>query len=164
MVDESWYRRPPQIPEHTSAGGVIVRREGGRIYVALVREGNLPGYVLPKGRVEPGEALELAARREIAEEAGLADLSLLDELGVWERLNYDRSSWKRTHYFLFLARQPEGEQHRVAWFPIDALPPMFWREQRELLVAQRDRIERLVTAPALAKDKDGNTERGTGNR
>ncbi len=152
MVDESWYRRPPGIAEHTSAGGVVVRRTRGGVQVALVRETGLPAYVLPKGHVEPGESLDRAARREIAEESGLAELRLLGELAVRERLDYQKRGWKKTHYFLFLTPQAHGiptdvlHPYQVAWFPLEALPSMFWPEQRELLDANRDRIFALVAS------------------
>ncbi len=158
MIDESWYRRPPGILEHTSAGGVIVRRAHGQLYVALVREGGLPAYVLPKGHVEPGEALDCAARREIAEESGLTDLTLIDELAVRERLDYQKRSWKTTHYFLFVTRQAKGtptdsaHHSEVEWFPIDALPPMFWPEQRELIEVNRAKITGLVSRRESSTD------------
>ena len=44
---------------------------GGRILVALTREGDMAHYLLPKGGVEKGESLLEAARREIQEEAGI---------------------------------------------------------------------------------------------
>lgn len=137
-IDESWYRKPRGIAEHTSAGGVVVRVVGDQVLVALVRDGDLPGLVLPKGHVEPGESLEDAARREIREEAGLDNVIWLGELGVRERLDFGRTSWKKTHYFVFLADAPvEG---RAEWFSLDALPPMFWPEQRDLLTSHRDDI------------------------
>lgn len=148
-MDDSWYRRPPGMPEHISAGGVVARVEGGRVHVALVREGARFQYVLPKGHVESGEMVEQAARREIAEETGLTDLELLGTLGVRERLDFDRTSWKTTHYFLLVTTQRQGSSahsgHEMTWFPIDALPPMFWPEQRELIESNRGRILELLS-------------------
>jgi len=147
-IDASWYTRPDGIAEHVAAGGVVVRLDDGRIFVALVREGEDEAYVLPKGHVEAGESLEAAARREIREEAGVRDVTSLGELGVRERLNYRRTSWKRTHYFLFLAMRASdpspGGHAGVAWGPIDALPAMFWAEQRDLIEVNRPVIVALV--------------------
>lgn len=151
MIDENWYRRPPDVAAHTAAGGVIVRREGKRLLIALIRESDLQGFVLPKGHVEPGESLEAAARREIREESGLHQLTLLGDVGVRERLDHARKGWKRTHYFLFIIdrsseakSEASGSSSRVHWFPLEALPEMFWPEQRELVETSRDRIAELV--------------------
>ena len=150
MIDESWYKRPPGVSDRTSAGGVVVRREDGQIYVALVGELGLTERVLPKGGVEPGESLEAAARREIEEEAGLSSLELIEKLGIRARLSYDRVCWITTHYFLFVTEQVEGiptdvEHHyELAWYPIGALPAIFWPEQRELIETNRDKIAILI--------------------
>lgn len=147
-IDDSWYRRPPGIAAHDSAGGVVVRIDGDRLLVALQREGTRRAYTLPKGHVESGETIEEAARREIAEEAGLRNLSLLGRLGTRERLDFARTSWKRTHYVLFVALQegaPEPAEFSIEWFPLDQLPEMFWPEQRELIEASRDQIHEAVT-------------------
>ncbi len=144
-IDESWYRKPPGVGEHLAAGGVVVKMIDGDLAVALVHEGELAGYGLPKGHVELNESPEAAARREIREETGLEYLIALGELGVRERLNYTKTSWKRTHYFAFLiAPGHEASIARAAWFPLGALPSMFWPEQRELLVSNRDEIRRRV--------------------
>jgi ubiquinone/menaquinone biosynthesis C-methylase UbiE/8-oxo-dGTP pyrophosphatase MutT (NUDIX family) len=150
-IDDRWYHRRPGVPAHDAAGGVVVRVSASGAEVLLVREGGGPSYVLPKGHVERGETEEAAARREIAEEAGVSDLVLLADLGVRERLNFERTSWKRTRYYLFLSPGPAGAPGHPAaqWHPLDALPPMFWPEQRALLEQERGRIQSLLTKEAV---------------
>ena len=149
MIDESWYKRPSDVSDRTSSGGVVIRIADGQIDVALVGERGLTERVLPKGGVEPGESLEEAARREIEEEAGLSSLKLIEKLGVRGRLSYDRVCWITTHYFLFVTEQVEGiptdvEHHyELGWYPIEALPAIFWPEQRELIETNRDKIVKL---------------------
>lgn len=149
-VDDSWYVRPPGVPERISAGGVVARVVDGCVYVALTREVGLSAYVIPKGGVETGETLEQAAHREILEEAGLGNLTLIEKLGVRERLDVHKKRWIISHYFLFLTDQTLGEPSDVehhydpGWFPLDDLPELFWPEQRELIETNREKIVRLV--------------------
>lgn len=151
LIDKSWYVKTKGILEHTSAGGVIVRLEDKKINIAFVKEKGLSNYVLPKGRVEKGETLEEAALREIKEEAGLTDLKLIGKLGARERLDFEKDFWKITHYFLFITEQKDGiptdpnHKYGVFWFPLDKLPPIFWPEQKELIVENRSKIKRLVS-------------------
>ena len=151
-IDESWYQRLPGMRERVGAGGVVVRREAGRLLVALVRGDGLSGLLIPKGGVERGETVEEAARREIAEEAGLTDLLLLDNLGARERQSYSRDRWQVTHYFLFLTSQIAGaptdprHEYSVEWHPLDALPSMFWPEQRALIEENAARIAQALAA------------------
>lgn len=151
-IDASFYRRPPGVPDRTAAGGVVVRQDGGRLLVALVRERGLAGYVLPKGGVDAGEDLLAAARREVAEEAGLTQLTLVRKLAVQQRLTFRRTAWSTVHYFLYVTDQVEGtptdsEYHDdVWWFPLDDLPPMIWPEQRRLLEEGRDEIAAALCA------------------
>jgi 8-oxo-dGTP pyrophosphatase MutT (NUDIX family) len=150
LIDQSWYHRPAGIPQHVSAGGVVARVESGRIYLAFATERDLTEYVLPKGRVDEGETLEQAARREIEEETGLADLTLLGKLGVKARLDFDKTAWKETHYFLFYTEQAHAtptDSHNhdaLIWLPLDTLTNLFWPEQRELIEENRVNIEREV--------------------
>jgi bis(5'-nucleosidyl)-tetraphosphatase len=150
MIDESWYQRPEGLPESVSAGGVVVRVEGEHILVAAVGEGKLNQPVLPKGHVEEGESIEDAARREIAEEAGLTQLTLLGELGMRERMSFDRREWKMTHYFLFITDEMDGRptdmhhHYTMAWLALDQPMRLFWPEQEELIESNRERIRELA--------------------
>ena len=58
--------------------GVVWRRAGPR-RVLVVHRPRYDDWSLPKGKLEPGESFEQAARREVAEEAGVA-VELGDEL------------------------------------------------------------------------------------
>src|SRR5262249_15824128 len=111
-------RRPPGDPdnrpavrteEQVSAGGVVARRVRGREQVALICVGPQRRWQLPKGLVEPGEAPEAAAAREVREEAGVAAdrVAPIDTIEYWyvgrrgaERVRYH----KRVHFFLFRYR------------------------------------------------------------
>ena len=152
-IDESWYRRDPTSRVKEAAGGIVLRAVDGQPYVALVREGNAAGYVLPKGRLEAGETPEDAAIREIGEEAGLSDLSLVSALGTRERYDFRRTHWKVTHYFLFTTHQvigtPTDPHHAYVlhWYPADALPDLFWPEQAALVAEHLDQLRQLARAP-----------------
>ena len=151
VIDATWYRRPADTPQRLTAGGLVCSVRDGRLLVALAREGDWPNCVIPKGGVEPGETIEAAARREIAEETGLVGLTLLGKLGVLERLTFDRAHWTVTHVFAYLtAAQAATPQDREAhpqpalWCPPGALPAMLWPDQRRLIEHNHERLRRWV--------------------
>src|SRR5260221_4012400 len=122
-----------------SAGGVLVRRLGGRWMVAAIRPAGKPAglWALPKGRIDDGESAEATALREVAEETGAHGRSL-GKLGdvkytftwppkpaVGERI------FKIVSFFLVryaggrLGDVPEEFPHEVAevkWLPLDGAP------------------------------------------
>ena len=155
-IDESWYRRPEGTPERIASGGVVVRVSGDETFVAFTREGDMQGFVLPKGGVEPGESLLAAARREVEEETGLSEITLIRKLGVVERLTFVKSWWNVMHFYLFRTDQVDatptdtGNHREMGWFPIDALPEILWPEQRELIEANRDAIVRDARETGLS--------------
>ena len=150
LIDDSWYQRPERVRDRYSAGGIVVRREGDEIFVALTREGALKLFVLPKGGIERGEDALTAARREIAEEAGITQLNLLADLGTRERCGWKKNIWITTHYYLFSTTQVKGvptdyKRHfGVWWHSIHDLPEMLWPEQSYLIESNRELIERLM--------------------
>jgi len=124
-----------------SAGGVIYRLDGGRIWVALIATSGGTRWGLPKGHVSDGEAPSDAARREIEEETGLRGevLQPLTTIEYWFRAGNTR-----IHKFvdLFLLRYLDGEVvpqeaevDDARWFALEDAVGMasFPREQAVLL-------------------------------
>jgi ADP-ribose pyrophosphatase YjhB (NUDIX family) len=97
-----------------AAGGVVVDPRGR---VVVVRQWART-WSLPKGHVEAGEELLDAARREIHEECGLADLELVRELGSYTRVGFKHGLPERKTITLFLFRSPEA-----ALRPVDPANP-----------------------------------------
>jgi len=154
MIDHSWYVRMTDVPLRRAAGGIVVRRDGDRVLLALTIEedGEAAVVALPKGGLEPGEDALTAARREVTEETGLHDLRLvLDEpLHVESRYGLHKGVWIEYPLFLFETAQvlgvPTDPRHRLAWFPLNALPPLFWPGEADLLTCLHDRIMALLEA------------------
>jgi 8-oxo-dGTP pyrophosphatase MutT (NUDIX family) len=149
-IDQSWYLPPPPgMKQRTSAGGIVVRRDAGEVVIALGREGDYLAPVLPKGRIDPGETIEQAARREIHEEIGIAELELVAALGTTERFVFDKTAWVTTHFFLYRTSQVAGvptddahHRHGPIWRRLDDLADMFWPDQRDLVTRHRELILR----------------------
>ncbi len=87
-----------------AAGGVVVDPRGR---VAVVRQRGRT-WSLPKGHVESGEDVLDAARREIHEECGLADLELVREVGSYSRMGFGHGLPEHKTITLFLFRSPEA--------------------------------------------------------
>jgi len=130
-----------------SAGGVVYRRGGDAIEVALAarrtRRGEL-AWGLPKGEIEPDETAEQAAVREVREETGLeaeieASLGDIRYFYVWEGVRVR----KRVHFFLMRATggdvtNHDAEMEDVRWFPLRAAI------KRAAYKGEREVIERAV--------------------
>jgi 8-oxo-dGTP pyrophosphatase MutT (NUDIX family) len=122
-----------------SAGGVLVRRLGGRWMVAAIRPAGKPAglWALPKGRIDDGESGEATALREVAEETGAHGRSL-GKLGdvkyvfTWPpKPAQGERIFKVVSFFLVryqggrLGDVPEEFRHEVAeakWLPLEDAP------------------------------------------
>ncbi len=120
---------PATLPvvDETSAGGLVVTRQGEHYAAAVIARRNRAGrleWCLPKGHLEGDETPEEAAVREIAEETGITG-RVLRRLGVidyWFSGDEHRVH-KVVHHFLLGAlhgdltveNDPDGEAEDVEW-------------------------------------------------
>jgi ADP-ribose pyrophosphatase YjhB (NUDIX family) len=112
--------------------------------VLLVRQTYMDGWFMPGGRIEKGETLEQAARREAREEVQ-AEIKTMSLLGVYSNFK----EWKSDHNILFLSEDftlGGGHDREIAearFFPLDALPPGLWPGHRQRIQEfRRDRKQR----------------------
>ena len=85
----------------TSAGGVVVRRSVDELLVLLIRD-SYGKWGFPKGHLKNGEAADVAAARETAEETGVSDLRVLEPLDTikWRFQWRGQLVHKTCHFFL----------------------------------------------------------------
>jgi 8-oxo-dGTP pyrophosphatase MutT (NUDIX family) len=123
---------PQPVPQ---AGGIVVRRDGDRLSVLLVRAKKDPSlWIFPKGHIEPGETAMQTALRETREEAGIEG----DVLGaVGEPLEFQSGKEiVSVQYFAIRPRteRPETDGREKRWFTIDdALNVLCFDTARALL-------------------------------
>lgn len=118
--------------------------EEGRIF--LVRHTYLPGWYMPGGGVDPGETVEEALHRELAEEGNLVVSRPPELVAVY----YNRAASKHDHVIFYRCdtvvqateKQPDREIAETGFFPLDDLPD-------GLTDATRRRLDELAGARAL---------------
>ncbi len=124
MTKHATAQKKEPFERELSAGGIVFRRKGNRVWIALMQD-PYGKWTFPKGHVEEGEAIEAAAARETLEELGLEQIRLLEELGkidIWFRDRYQKKGrliHKDIHYFLFetpshAVLHPDPEEHALA--------------------------------------------------
>jgi ADP-ribose pyrophosphatase YjhB (NUDIX family) len=113
-----WVRRPRTL----GVRGLVVDGEGR---IALVLHTYRPDWYLPGGGVKRGESIEQALRRELREEAGLAEVTIEGVLGVYHAC----ADYKDDHVVVLTARSSGPvisadalEIAEARWFALDALP------------------------------------------
>jgi 8-oxo-dGTP pyrophosphatase MutT (NUDIX family) len=112
-----------------SAGCVVYRTNEGVTEVALIQPRDRKAWALPKGLIEPGEAPEVAARREAREETGLSGnlVAKLDTIKYSYMAKWEKPPtrvFKIVTFYLLQFTEGDPSEHdrevdRVEWFPID---------------------------------------------
>jgi 8-oxo-dGTP pyrophosphatase MutT (NUDIX family) len=127
--------------EEFSAGGVVV--DGDRVVVIVPVKRNANGQRvlgLPKGHLDGEETAEQAARREVAEEAGVQG-ELITDLGDVE-YRYERRRRrvaKRVRFFLYRYTSGDVADHdheieQARWMPLeDAVRALTYDGEREMV-------------------------------
>ena len=136
--------KPVRTETQVSAGGCVLRRDPDGLHAALISVGSPPRWQLPKGLIDSGETPEIAAVREVREEAGIdADIAeLIEKVEYWYqaseggvRVRYH----KYVHFFLmwYMSGDVSDHDHEVneaRWFPADAaVSTLAFRSERAIV-------------------------------
>lgn len=146
------YRADRPIVPELAAGAVVVHRGTGDVFLLHYRDEDRWG--LPKGHVDPGESLEVAALREVREETGLREVELGPEIAEVSYRFYDADRGVNVHkatvYFLAATDQTDAEPEHlfdtVGWVSLpDAMKKVAYETEREVLAGAQ---ARLAVGPA----------------
>jgi len=132
-------------PGLTEQGGGVPIDLSGRVALRCARNGD---WVLPKGHIEEGESVAVAAVREVIEEMGLGT-RILDWLGDL-RFTYR----KERHVGYFLLRV---ERHLPEFAEHDGVDTFFFEPEEAVARLTFDR-DRPIVQEALARDAAIRTE------
>lgn len=138
---------------HTHSAGGVIRNARGEI--ALVRH-NGWFWGFPKGHVDPGETILQAARREIQEEVGLRDLTLIRELPEYTRYKAgddekpeEERERKTIHLFLFDTTEEafhltDPRHDEARWLPVGDVGSLLSNEEDRAWFAEIQKTMRDI--------------------
>jgi ADP-ribose pyrophosphatase YjhB (NUDIX family) len=118
--ERTWSRFRNMYRIVVSAGGIVKNSEGKFLFI--MRKGK---WDLPKGKVEEGEIIEDAAKREIAEECGITQLTISRKLlPTFHTYNAGKlrilkeTNWYEFSYDKNETPKPQSEEYitEVRWF------------------------------------------------
>jgi 8-oxo-dGTP diphosphatase len=132
-----------------AAGGLIVRRQSGRLQVVVVHRPAQEDWSFPKGKLEESETFEDAALREVREETGMA-CRLVRFIGHTEYT--DRKGRPKVVAYWVMAAESGAfavneEVDELRWLALpEATSLLSYERDRELLavVAAADQVEPLI--------------------
>jgi 8-oxo-dGTP pyrophosphatase MutT (NUDIX family) len=124
---------------YQAAGGVVIRDRK----ILVLERPERAELRLPKGHIEQGESDVEAALREVREESGYAELSVVSDLGTQQvrflHPDQEREVVRAEHYFLMRLRadaqiqwEAQELQFRPVWMPIEeAMVQLSFESERE---------------------------------
>ena len=140
---------PPPTDVIQAAGGLVVRRRDGTLEIAVVHRPVHRDWSFPKGKLEPGETFEQAARREVLEETGMT-CRLVRFIGHTEYV--DRKGRPKAVAYWVMAPEagsfrPNGEVDELRWVTLeDATRLLTYPRDIELVVVlmAADQVEPII--------------------
>lgn len=107
------------------AGGGLVLNEQNEL-LFIFRRGS---WDLPKGKVDSGETIEACALREVEEETGVGNLTLVDFVGITQHQYFDpylqEEVIKESHWYIMTVKgvpalipQTEEDITDIKWVPL----------------------------------------------
>ncbi len=140
---------PSQTDVVQAAGGLVVRRHSGLLQIVVVHRPVQHDWSFPKGKLEPGETLEIAALREVREETGMT-CDLLRFIGHTEYV--DRKGRQKTVAYWIMAAtggffSPNEEVDALRWLDLDpAAGLLSYQRDQELLAVlmAADQVEPVI--------------------
>lgn len=145
--------------DQISAGGVAFRWTDSKPEIAIVSVKPKLRWQLPKGIVDPGESPQVAAVREVREEAGVETelIKLIETIEYWYRsIKYGKPVryHKFVHFYLVEYKSGDVSNHdheveEARWVNIDeALDMLDFKSEREVVEKAREMIEARGKEPA----------------
>ena len=139
-----------EIVREPTSGGIIFRftRDQKDIEVLLIQDSK-GRWTIPKGHIEPGETAKMTARREIEEETGLKNVSILSWLGKihFKYRRQDKLVLMTTQIYLVQALDthekpiPEKWMKGIHWFSFaDALEAIEYEDIEKLMLIAKKKI------------------------
>ncbi|MDQ0382576.1 NUDIX hydrolase [Amycolatopsis thermophila] len=156
------YDRHAYEPFAVTVDLAVFTLRAGRLRILLVERGEEPyagSWALPGGFLKPDESAETAARRELAEETGLADVAGLHLEQLRTYSEPDRDPRMRVVSVAFTALVPDapqavggGDAAQAAWLPFGEQGPLAFDHDRILADAHHRigvELERTSLATAF---------------
>jgi 8-oxo-dGTP diphosphatase len=122
----------------------VLQVRDGRLQALLwqrAREPFLDAWSLPGGYLEPGETLEQAIRRHLAEKVDVRELAHLEQLETLSEPDRNPLDWELATAYLGLVPadvDPEVPAD-TSWHPVSRLPQLAY-DHRAIVLAGRDRL------------------------
>lgn len=139
-----------EIVREPTSGGIIFRftKDKKDIEILLIQDSK-ERWTIPKGHIEPGETAKMTARREIEEETGLRNVSVLAWLGKihFKYRRMDKLVLMTTQIYLVQALddhealEPEKWMKGIKWFSFaEALNMIEYDDIEKLMLIAKKKI------------------------
>ena len=140
---------------------VIFTVRQGSLSVLLIERAAAPSagtWALPGGTLLPGETLDQAAKRKLADETGVSDV-FLEQLYTFDHLGEGRAEIVVTYFALVDLAQTRLRSElewRPAWQPVHPLPALAFDNERVVTYAEerlRNKLEYTNAVYSLLPEK-----------